>query len=68
MNGNAPRPGPAVTGPRSADGPASSGPTVDEILTGRLAALAPRPVAEHVAGFDEMHRLLQDTLATLDEV
>ena len=33
----------------------------------RLEALAERPVAEHVAVYDEVHRLLQDALAALDE-
>ncbi|TAL21547.1 MAG: hypothetical protein EPN99_07415 [Frankiales bacterium] len=33
----------------------------------RLTALADAPVAEHVEVFDEVHRLLQDALATLDE-
>jgi hypothetical protein len=33
----------------------------------RLAGLPERPVMEHVAVFDEVHRLLQDALAALDE-
>ena len=33
----------------------------------RLTRLAGLPVAEHVAVFDEVHRLLQDALATLDQ-
>ncbi len=33
-----------------------------------LDQLAELAVVEHVAVFDEVHRLLQDTLATLDEV
>ncbi len=33
----------------------------------RLDALDELPVAEHVAVYDEVHRQLQDTLATLDE-
>ena len=33
----------------------------------RLEALDGLPVPEHVQGFDEVHRLLQDALATLDE-
>ena len=33
----------------------------------RLADLAERPVAEHVEVLDEVHRLLQDALAALDE-
>jgi hypothetical protein len=39
---------------------------VDEAVS-RLADLDERPVAEHVAVFDEVHRLLQDSLAALDE-
>jgi hypothetical protein len=38
-----------------------------EVALGRLEELADRPVAEHVAVFDEVHRLLQDALAALDE-
>ncbi|MCY7366003.1 MAG: hypothetical protein LH469_11940 [Frankiaceae bacterium] len=33
----------------------------------RLQALGDKPVSEHVEVFDEVHRLLQDALATLDE-
>jgi hypothetical protein len=33
----------------------------------RLDDLEERPVAEHVAIYDEVHRLLQDALAALDE-
>ena len=33
----------------------------------RLEALDAAPVADHVEVFDEVHRLLQDALATLDE-
>jgi hypothetical protein len=33
----------------------------------RLGALEELPVAEHVAVFDEAHRMLQDSLADLDE-
>jgi hypothetical protein len=39
---------------------------VDEALA-RLEDLDERPVGEHVAVFDEVHRLLQDSLAALDE-
>ena len=35
--------------------------------TERLDGLADRPVTEHVAVFDEVHRALQDALATLDQ-
>ena len=33
----------------------------------RLRGLDDRPVAEHVEVYDEVHRLLQDALASLDE-
>ena len=33
----------------------------------RLASLEGTPVPEHVQVFDEVHRLLQDALASLDE-
>ena len=39
---------------------------VETALT-RLEELAERPVTEHVAVYDEVHRLLQDALAALDE-
>jgi len=39
---------------------------VDTALA-RLEELAERPVAEHVAVYDEVHRLLQDSLSALDE-
>ena len=60
-------PGPPVAGPRApavGDGAASG---VLEALA-RLEELDLRPVAEHVEVFDGVHRLLQDALATLDEV
>jgi len=38
-----------------------------ETALGRLQELAERPVTEHVAVYDEVHRLLQDALAALDE-
>ena len=43
---------------------------VPEGVTGalqRLEALDGTPVAEHVEVFDDVHRLLQDALASLDE-
>ena len=39
---------------------------VDAALT-RLDDLNERPVGEHVVVYDEVHRLLQDALAALDE-
>ncbi|HEY3503015.1 MAG TPA: hypothetical protein VGN37_09590 [Actinocatenispora sp.] len=41
-------------------------PRVDGALT-TLAGLAERPVSEQVAGYEEIHRALQDTLATVDD-
>lgn len=41
-------------------------PAVQAALS-RLEALDGQLVAEHVEIFDEVHRLLQDALATLDE-
>jgi hypothetical protein len=38
---------------------------VDEAVA-LLASLDATPVTQHVAVFDEVHRRLQDTLATLD--
>ena len=40
---------------------------VETRATERLDSLADRPVTEHVAVFDEVHRALQDALATLDQ-
>lgn len=37
-----------------------------ELALSRLEQLEQHPVAEHVALFDEVHRLLQDALATID--
>ena len=39
---------------------------VDQALA-LLDGLDDRPVAEHVEVFDQVHRSLQDALATLDE-
>ena len=38
-----------------------------ETALARLEALTEQPVTEHVAVYDEVHRLLQDALAALDE-
>ena len=46
--------------------PSTGEPQVDEAID-RLAELDELPVAEHVAVFDETHRMLQDALADLDE-
>ena len=38
-----------------------------ETALARIEELAEQPVTEHVAVYDEVHRLLQDALAALDE-
>jgi len=38
-----------------------------EAAVARLDELDGRPVSEHVAVLDDVHRALQDALATLDE-
>ena len=45
----------------------SGTPPAVEAALARLDALDGTPVAEHVEVFDEVHRLLQDALAALDE-
>lgn len=59
------QPGPPVgTAPDSA--PEVTGePRVDQALT-RLRDIEGAPLADHVAAYDEVHRLLQDALADLD--
>ncbi|MCW2666969.1 MAG: hypothetical protein JWN57_1931, partial [Frankiales bacterium] len=37
------------------------------VALAKLDALEGRPVGEHVEVYDEVHRLLQDALASLDE-
>ena len=56
----APRPGPPGA-------PADASLTAVETALSRLEGLDGRPVGAHVEVFDEVHRLLQDALATLDE-
>ncbi len=41
---------------------------VEQQVEQHLLDLADRPVTEHVVVLTEVHRLLQDALATLDEV
>ncbi len=48
-------------------GPPSEVPAAVLAARQRLAQLGDAPVGEHVEVFDEVHRLLQDALATLDE-
>ena len=50
-----------MTAPETAEPPAVA------TALRRLEGLQDRPVGEHVEVFDEVHRLLQDALATLDE-
>ncbi|MCW2725632.1 MAG: hypothetical protein JWN35_2553 [Frankiales bacterium] len=38
-----------------------------DVALARLEELQDQPVSGHVAVYDEVHRLLQDALATLDE-
>jgi hypothetical protein len=38
-----------------------------EVALNRLEDLDALPVGDHVAVYDEVHRLLQDALAALDE-
>jgi hypothetical protein len=47
----------------------TSSPVPQAVLDARqgLTQLADAPVGEHVEVFDQVHRLLQDALATLDE-
>ena len=54
-----------MTGPHST--PVSTEPPAVAVALGRLGGLEGRPVDGHVEVFDEVHRLLQDALATLDE-
>ena len=61
MSSPVPQPGPAAGHVLVADGPV-------EVALGRLAALDGALVPAHVEAFDAVHRLLQDALATLDEV
>ena len=45
----------------------SGHPSAVERTAERLEVLEQLPVSEHVAVYDEVHRMLQDALATLDE-
>lgn len=42
-------------------------PDVAEQVAERLSPLADRPVGEHAATYDEVHRLLQDALGRLEQ-
>ena len=48
-----------------APAPGSAREAVDEALS-RLQQLSERPVTEHVAIYEDVHRLLQDALADVD--
>jgi hypothetical protein len=59
-----PRPGPApATSPAAPEGPAEAQPD-----TPSFDDLAQRPVAEHVAVFEEEHARLQRQLGTIDQL
>ena len=58
-----PRPGPAVP-PAAADGAEVDAAPAD----GQFADLEQRPVAEHVALFEEEHSRLQRELGTIDQL
>ncbi len=47
---------------------ATTGSTVAQLVQKHLLDLGEQAVDEHVAVLTEVHRLLQDALATLDEV
>jgi hypothetical protein len=68
VTGPAPRavpgPGAAASADTTADTTAAT--TAVAQAVARLDGLEARPVAEHVAVLDEVHRALQDALATLD--
>lgn len=76
--GGRPGPVPAVTGadaePEAAFGTSGerqpTGPTGHPLVDGALARLdsvAGQPAAEQVAAYEEAHRVLQQTLATIDQ-
>jgi hypothetical protein len=61
-----PVPGP----PRPGPGPTPAQPSTAQPLAagGRFADLAERPVAEHVAAFEDEHARLQRELSTIDQL
>ena len=65
LPGPGPRPAPLASA--ELPGPDQMPPGVVQALA-RLEGLDATPVPEHVEVFDAVHRLLQDSLATLDEV
>ncbi|GAA0277565.1 hypothetical protein [Cryptosporangium japonicum] len=67
---SAPKPGPPTPKPAP---PSDAAPVDTEAAEAQVAAvltglddLDERPVAEHVAAFEAVHRTLQDTLAAVD--
>jgi hypothetical protein len=60
--------GPSGAGPSGPSGPAgpTGHPLVDAALAG-LDRVAGAPAAEQVGAYEEMHRVLQQTLATIDQ-
>jgi hypothetical protein len=65
-----PRPWTAQPGPAAAAATAAAAaepPAKVAAALAKLDVLDGRPVGEHVAVYDEVHRLLQDALASLDE-
>ncbi|MDP9100738.1 MAG: hypothetical protein M3N21_01105 [Actinomycetota bacterium] len=56
-----------MTPSRGPGDPESTTGSVTSDVQGLLSGLADRQLGEHVAAFDEVHRRLQDALATLDE-
>jgi hypothetical protein len=61
-----PRPGPGV--PHPASTPADGAEFHAAPTAGRFADLGQRPVAEHVAVFEEEHSRLQRELGTIDQL
>lgn len=59
-----PRPGPELFGRQ---GHGDTGEARVDAAMALLHDLVGRPVAEQVAGYEEIHRALQDTLATVDD-
>ena len=56
-----------MTAPTAQAAPEDAVPSAVAAALARLESLEGTPVAGHVEVFDEVHRLLQDALATLDE-
>lgn len=64
----APRPSPELFGrPASDDAGAPTGEARVDAAMAQLHDLVGRPASEQVAGYEEIHRALQDTLATVDD-